>query len=805
MKKIILLLLVIIVQSLFAQLSIQNPQYMQTVYAFDFVDENTGWISDAAGMMKTTDGGRSFERVNDLIAGKIKFFNRNIGWILYGDYYLTKSLYKTEDGGFTWDKKIEIDKVYDIAIISADTVYATGKTKDYPALIKTFDGGENWEILKDTTDKGQFGKIQFISSEYGWVHKKLNDTYFLMNTTDGGKTWLQQYGNQGDFDFDFISKSKGWLKQENDLFVSKNSGWAWDTLHYFDGGDRLSNKVEFINDSTGFVYGDMLYGGDLCPARDCGALFKTDDGGMTWYTILFNSSEMYDNATVKEFIMLNDSIGYLRTGDLFKTNDGGESWKEVGVVTEKKLSSVYFITDNVGWVCGEEGEILKTTNRGKGWVRQDSVVSETLSSVHFVDENIGWIVGTKGTVLYTTNSGQAWIKKEINTTNDLTSIFWLDSNLGWITGSSGAFYNSTDGGNTWKTVDVGTKDGLKKVKFLDKDLGFISSNGGLYKTIDGGINWSRITSGGINDFDFYNKDYGVYIAGMSVYYTTDGGKNWVQKYSLNTHAFPTFKNVHMFDENRILFIKQNDNAGHYNATLEKSTDGGNSFSSVAYVDGNWECFYFRSFYLGWILGGNVYQYEYYYIYKYDVQQQLENTDIDPIELYLPAQNMKNDSNRVSFKWNYDEKAQHYKLSISKDQKFANTIIDTLISTNYFETYLYDLGTYYWKVVGFNKVDTVSSETSSFELYQFFNLSQNYPNPFNSTTSIDYAVESNTSGRVKLVLYNILGQKVKVLVDEIQEPGPYQIKFDAKNLSSGVYFYRLRIDELTETKKMLLLK
>lgn len=627
MKKIILLLLVIFIQSLFAQLSIQNPQYMQTVYAFDFIDENTGWISDAVGMMKTTDGGRSFERINDLIAGKIKFFNRNIGWILYGDYYLTKSLYKTEDGGLTWDKKIELDWVYDIVIISADTVYATGQTEDYPALIKTFDGGVNWEILKDTTDKGQFEKIQFINSEFGWVHKKLNDTYFLMKTTDGGKSWLQQYGNKGDFGFDFISKSKGWLKHENDLFVSKNSGWAWDTLHYFEGGDRLSNRVEFINDSTGFVFGDNLYG-DLCPANDCGALFKTNDGGVTWYPILYNNSEMYNNAAVKEFVMLNDTIGYLRTDDLFRTSDGGESWYEVGVVTKKKLSSVYFITDDVGWICGDEGEILKTTNSGENWIRQDSVVSEALTSVHFVDENIGWIVGTNGTILNTTNGGQTWLKKEINTTNDLTCIFWLNSNLGWITGSNGTFYKSTDGGNKWQKIDVGISDKLIKVQFLNEDVGFISSYIYIYKTDDGGMNWSQINATGPSDFDFYNENYGVYTRGASLYYTSDGGKSWNPKYSLNTHAFPTFYNVRMFDKNNILFIKQNDNAGHYSASLEKSTDGGNSFSSVAYADGNLEHSYFRSFNLGWILGGNNYEHEYYYLYKYDIV----STDISSFKL-----------------------------------------------------------------------------------------------------------------------------------------------------------------------------
>jgi len=83
------------------------------------------------------------------------------------------------------------------------------------------------------------------------------------------------------------------------------------------------------------------------------------------------------------------------------------------------------------------------------------------------------------------------------------------------------------------------------------------------------------------------------------------------------------------------------------------------------------------------------------------------------------------------------------------------------------------------------------------------LYQNYPNPFNPVTTIKYSIPN--SERVVLKVYNILGQEVATLVDEEQRAGVYEFKFDASNLSSGVYFYRLQAGKFIDVKKMILVK
>lgn len=85
----------------------------------------------------------------------------------------------------------------------------------------------------------------------------------------------------------------------------------------------------------------------------------------------------------------------------------------------------------------------------------------------------------------------------------------------------------------------------------------------------------------------------------------------------------------------------------------------------------------------------------------------------------------------------------------------------------------------------------------------FSLFQNYPNPFNPVTTIKYEVKENSL--VSLKVYNMTGQEVDVLVNQIQPAGSYNIKYDASRLSSGVYLYQIKMNNYISTKKMMLLK
>jgi hypothetical protein len=83
------------------------------------------------------------------------------------------------------------------------------------------------------------------------------------------------------------------------------------------------------------------------------------------------------------------------------------------------------------------------------------------------------------------------------------------------------------------------------------------------------------------------------------------------------------------------------------------------------------------------------------------------------------------------------------------------------------------------------------------------LAQNYPNPFNPTTTVSFAIKE--AGRVKLDIFNVLGQTVTCLVDEYLEAGTHSREWNATNFSSGVYFYKVSAGDFQATKKMVLMK
>ena len=90
----------------------------------------------------------------------------------------------------------------------------------------------------------------------------------------------------------------------------------------------------------------------------------------------------------------------------------------------------------------------------------------------------------------------------------------------------------------------------------------------------------------------------------------------------------------------------------------------------------------------------------------------------------------------------------------------------------------------------------------------FALMQNFLNPFNPSTTIKYQIEKDVRGEkqeVRLVVYDVLGREITTLVNKEQKPGNYEIKFDASNLTSGLYFYRLSTNVFSKTRKMIFLQ
>ncbi len=104
---------------------------------------------------------------------------------------------------------------------------------------------------------------------------------------------------------------------------------------------------------------------------------------------------------------------------------------------------------------------------------------------------------------------------------------------------------------------------------------------------------------------------------------------------------------------------------------------------------------------------------------------------------------------------------------------------------------------------FRRLSTSSTRDDRNTRVETFRLEQNYPNPFNPTTNISYVLPK--AENVSLKVYDVLGREVATLVNEVKPAGAYTVPFNASNLASGVYFYKLQAGSFVQTKKMMLVK
>jgi photosystem II stability/assembly factor-like uncharacterized protein len=264
---------------------------------------------------------------------------------------------------------------------------------DSNIFLKTTNGGTNWIRKNLEFTNARLERIYFISPQTGWLYGYRG---IVIKTTNGGNNWFYQL-NQIYDDYVtgifFISEMTGWAVGTSRPAILKttNGGQNWSVLD----SAKYSTFVHFISSNTGFAGGCW------------GRIFKTTNGGNNWYMV---EDGQISNRRLHSVTFPSDSIGWIvGEGFIYKTSNSGENWISDYYVHEG-ANTVFFVNVLTGWRAGYNnysgGKIFKTTNSGNNWIEQYSADSFYFYSSSFVNLNTGWIVGSKGTILRTTNGGE---------------------------------------------------------------------------------------------------------------------------------------------------------------------------------------------------------------------------------------------------------------------------------------------------------------------------------------------------------------------------------------------------------------
>jgi hypothetical protein len=190
---------------------------------------------------------------------------------------------------------------------------------------------------------------------------------------------------------------------------------------------------------------------------------------------------------------------------------------------------------------------------------------------------------------------------------------------------------------------------------------------------------------------------------------------------------------------------------------------------------------------------------------------------EPMPVELTSFSARIDGTMVSLNWETATEVNNYGFDIEKSSDMGKTWNKIGFVNGYgnsnspkyysFSDNISSNGTFYYRLLQIDN-DGQSEYSDYIEVVgtaiaEEFELAQNYPNPFNPTTKISYSLPSASEVSVKV--YDMLGNEVRTLVNEMKDAGSHAVQFDASNLSSGIYIYAIQAGEFTKTMKMTLVK
>jgi photosystem II stability/assembly factor-like uncharacterized protein len=228
----------------------------------------------------------------------------------------------------------------------------------------------------------------------------------------------------------------------------------------------------------------------------------------------------------------SENLGFITSwqGSIFKTSDGGKNWKIVESSNKLPLNAIAFINENTGFAvgglnsCGGTGCVvpgylmLRTDDAGETWSKVNLPYKKAeFSSIQFTASGFGMATG-HGVRLRTLDGGQTWsdISGDKFAINNYLDI--LNDRVIYLSARNGQLNKSTDGGETWSDIGFNSRYYIKAVHFTDENTGYISFWGSLMKTTDGGNTWNKMEDAplGINTMNFTSESDAV-VFGVRTY------------------------------------------------------------------------------------------------------------------------------------------------------------------------------------------------------------------------------------------------------------------------------------------------
>jgi len=783
--------------------SLSNLNYIQ------FINENTGWAVGDTLVYKTTNGGNLW---NVNYSGypyklfSICFTSPDTGWIATGGSKILKST----NGGLNW--VINYSSSTPIGFLSIYFLNSnTGWIGGEDGILKTTNGGLNWNLVSTW---GTFYDLQFVSPTIGYGGRGGD----VLKTTNGGSNWTV-LSNPAGKSLCFLDMYTGWTVGSSGMIrKTTNGGVNWIFLDYPGNPTNTINynSVCFLDANYGYIVGDS------------GVIIKTTNGGVNWI-----KQNNLTNETINSVFFINNQTGWTagRNGIILNTTQGGIFIPSAPILNVPLNGSINIpLIVTLDWydiiptqfnkkrpfIFSDNKELIQN-EKAINYIYRLQVSTDSLFNTTIID------VGNLSSSEYTTS-----------TLNSYTKYYWR--------------VNATTSGTTgpWSSI-------WNFTTILQTPTLISPTNGASSVTLTPLIDWSDVSGATTYNVQVatnpgfstpvidlsslpssqYQVPSGLLQANTLYYWrasasNSNGTSAWASAWNFTTLALPNSPNlISPTNGSNILTLTPtldwSDVAGAISYTVQAATD--TNFINLAVNQSGLTVSQYTV--TSGALTGNT---TYYWRARaengagsgpWSVRWNFRVITTPPApNLVAPPNNSTNQSPTVLLDWDSLAAANSYRIQLATDSLFNSVVYDTsgvtrsslqmrpgILLANvkyYWKVNATNLaGTGPWSVIWNFRVNPTGVYQYSSEIPKKFKLYNNYPNPFNSTTKIRFDIPKNTN--VKITIYEISGRQIDKLINENLSAGSYELIWDANNLSSGVYIYRIETESFTDVKRMLLVK
>ncbi len=680
-----------------------------------------------------------------------------VGGDLQGGAYLSV-IYKTTDGGDSWDllyfPAFNVVKLNSVHFVNPEKGFVVGNDGK---IYFTFNGGGLWTSIPSGTTR-MLQKVFFANENVGWICGGRFDgnSFLILKTTDGGLTWTDLSFGTAAYSTEeiyFLDENTGWMSGqmsnlEPHIHKTTDGGLTWirQTLPYQDINMGIPD-IRFATSQKGWAATSSIY--------DSGPILYTENGGDNWNIQSYTGMHYHRLAIRDSMNIAINAVRILSPGNhqVLVSEDGGFNWDFYTPPVRNYTGGIEYQGDNI-WMAVKQSALFKSEDRGATW---DKTVSSALfQTIAWANPSHGWVgsghpFGIQPFCLRTTDGGNSWF--EDKNAPGGSQVTFVDENHGWILeeGNGAGIWRTINGGQNWNLFSIGGGSAyIGGISFLDAQKGWAyGSDGTVRHTQDGGQTWIAQNLGVgslfVQEVQFLDENVGYAAGGFGsgtsfIAQTVNGGQSWI----LQNPATPE----QVLD---IFFLDELEGwAVTVSGKIQKTEDAGMTWNLIGWVD-------------------------------HDFAEKI--VMVDQQNGYLLARNTtgalssgggyiyKTTDGGASWDFDYHNPWPHSSIADITVQPQTGVV--------------WACGDHHSVLYYGNLTGTkVQSHLLDFQ------LSQNYPNPFSNLTRIPYEIKSKST--VRISIYDATGNLVKLLANENQIPGEYQIHWDGKHengrqMPNGVYF------------------